>query len=373
MVPELSDAFMYTESAKDFWKVLNERYGQSNGPLIFQLERELSKVSQGNLSVASYFNKLKRCWDKLSNLNGIPSCTCGKMAECTCDLIKKFLAMDSRSKLMQFLMKLNDDYESVRSQILSTYPLPSVNKAYYIVQQVEKQRQVLSLSITILKDILEEKRISSLENLSRKGIINMFALIVNRKKAIKKGSRIAAQVVSEEMIEESPFGVMNDQEQIGMNKQGLDQQLVVAVCQEVMKMFNGKNPMVENGSSHHVYSNQASTSNADPITKQVVALGKGSNRLYICKPTPSMDVFTSSVSAFHEAYSNSVVTPFVPLNKESCSNFVMPKPSVTLDILHARLGHTSLSKMAHFPDCKNLDASHFHCDSCMVSKAHRLH
>nr|GFC51990.1 hypothetical protein CTI12_AA401880 [Tanacetum cinerariifolium] len=38
-----------------------ERYGQSNGLLIYQLERELSKITQGNLTIASYFNKLKKC------------------------------------------------------------------------------------------------------------------------------------------------------------------------------------------------------------------------------------------------------------------------------------------------------------------------
>ncbi|GKE68680.1 hypothetical protein Tco_1526752 [Tanacetum coccineum] len=39
-------------------------------------------------------------------------------------------------------MKLNNEYESVRSQILAMDPLPTVNKAYYIVQQIEKQKQV---------------------------------------------------------------------------------------------------------------------------------------------------------------------------------------------------------------------------------------
>lgn len=39
-------------------------------------------------------------------------------------------------------MKLNDEYESVRSQILAMDPLPTVNKEYYIVQYIEKQKQV---------------------------------------------------------------------------------------------------------------------------------------------------------------------------------------------------------------------------------------
>ncbi|GJX31720.1 hypothetical protein Tco_0241575 [Tanacetum coccineum] len=90
-------------SAQELWKVIAERYGQSDGPLIYKLERELSHISQGNLSIASYFNKLKR------------------------------------SKLIQFLIKLSDEYEAVRSQIMD--PLPNVNKAYNIVKQIEKHKQ----------------------------------------------------------------------------------------------------------------------------------------------------------------------------------------------------------------------------------------
>lgn len=123
-------------------KILLERYGQSNGPLIYHIERELSKVSQGNLTVAAYFTKIKKFWDELYTLNGIPTCSCGRMRECTCGITEKFLEIEGRSKLMQFLMRLNDDYEAVRSQILSMDPLPNVNRAYYIVQQVEKQKQV---------------------------------------------------------------------------------------------------------------------------------------------------------------------------------------------------------------------------------------
>ena len=41
-------------------------------------------------------------------------------------------------------MQLNDSYESVRSQTLSMDPLPTVNKAYYIVQLVKVQKQVTS-------------------------------------------------------------------------------------------------------------------------------------------------------------------------------------------------------------------------------------
>ena len=39
-------------------------------------------------------------------------------------------------------MGLNSSYDQTRGQILSMDPLPIVNHAYYILQQLEKQRQI---------------------------------------------------------------------------------------------------------------------------------------------------------------------------------------------------------------------------------------
>ncbi|GJT61758.1 retrovirus-related pol polyprotein from transposon TNT 1-94 [Tanacetum coccineum] len=85
-----------------------ERYRQNNGPLIYLLGWELRKITQGNLTISSLFNKLKKCWDELQNINGLPTCDYGRMTGCTCDVL--------------------------------------VNKAYYIVQQIEKQKQVTNYS-----------------------------------------------------------------------------------------------------------------------------------------------------------------------------------------------------------------------------------
>lgn len=42
-------------------------------------------------------------------------------------------------KLLQFLMRLNDSYEQARSQILMMVPLPTLNKAYSLL--IERERQ----------------------------------------------------------------------------------------------------------------------------------------------------------------------------------------------------------------------------------------
>ncbi|GJU21465.1 retrovirus-related pol polyprotein from transposon TNT 1-94 [Tanacetum coccineum] len=185
MVTELSKAFLYAQCACELWKEIGERYGQSNGPLIFQLERELSKINQGNLTIASFFNKLKKCWDELENLNGIPTCDCGKMRECTCNVLEKFMLRDTNSKLIQFLMKLNDGYESVRSK--------KAKKTGRIAAQVNSG-------------------------------------------------------FDEHFNGDSPFD-MGYENEVGMNQGGtVDSKLVEDVCQEMMKLFKGKGIIEDKGS-----------------------------------------------------------------------------------------------------------------------------
>lgn len=43
-------------------------------------------------------------------------------------------------QIIQFLMRLNDQYQSVKSQILLFEPLPPINKVLPIVLQEEKQQ-----------------------------------------------------------------------------------------------------------------------------------------------------------------------------------------------------------------------------------------
>nr|GEW04151.1 hypothetical protein CTI12_AA061570 [Tanacetum cinerariifolium] len=205
---------------------IEERYGQSNGPLIYQLERELSKITQGNLIIASLFNKCKKCWDELQNINGLPTCDCGRMRECTCDV----LAMD---------------------------PLPTVNKAYYIVQQIEKQKQVTNHSFkpTAFFANLNNKG----GNSRRKDNKGSRTDGKNHGKKAKKQGRIAANVClgfNDHFSADTPFDMGYENEIRTNSGGGVDKRLVAAVCQEMMKMFKGKKD--DNGISR----DHASTSHA---------------------------------------------------------------------------------------------------------------
>ncbi|GJS34095.1 retrovirus-related pol polyprotein from transposon TNT 1-94 [Tanacetum coccineum] len=78
----------------------------------------------------------------------------------------------------------------------------------------------------------------------------------------------------------------------------------------------------------------------DPSTKKVLAVGEGFNNLYICKPS-------SGSSTKH---------PSIPMPTFLVmSSFVykdVKTEDVTLDTSHARLGHTSVSKLIHVDSSK---------------------
>nr|GEX60030.1 retrovirus-related Pol polyprotein from transposon TNT 1-94 [Tanacetum cinerariifolium] len=198
----------------------------SNGPLIYQLKRELSHISQGSLSIASYFNKLKRCWDEMKNLNGLPTCTCGKMRDCSYGILDKFLEIDSRSKLMRFLMKLSKKEcksgGSNRSEFKRV--CTGCNQEGDLVKQC----------------------------FERIGYPDWY-----KGKKGKKDTRMATQItLDEHVIEDIPFDIgFENGITMGQNVM-FDQKLVAVVCSEVMKMF--KNKWVAEGGT--VNANQESSS-----------------------------------------------------------------------------------------------------------------
>ncbi|KAJ0098282.1 hypothetical protein Patl1_28009 [Pistacia atlantica] len=131
---DIVGAFLYASTAEELWSELKEHYGESNGPLIYQIQREIASVSQGNETISKYYTKLKKLWDELNCILPVPDCSCGSG--------KKMNDINSLNRLMQFLMGLNDSYDQLRSQVLVLEPLPTVNKAYSMALKVEKQREV---------------------------------------------------------------------------------------------------------------------------------------------------------------------------------------------------------------------------------------
>ncbi|KAK4385506.1 Retrovirus-related Pol polyprotein from transposon RE1 [Sesamum angolense] len=139
MTNRISKAFLYTKSSRQLWLDLEERYGENNGPLVYQLRRAIASVTQGTSTVVDYFNNLTALWDELECLMPTKTCTCGL---CTCGFTKITAEEDNLTKLVQFLMGLDDSFDGIRNQILVMDSFPSINKAYSMVLRVERQQMV---------------------------------------------------------------------------------------------------------------------------------------------------------------------------------------------------------------------------------------
>ncbi|KAL0355744.1 UNVERIFIED_CONTAM: hypothetical protein Sradi_4021300 [Sesamum radiatum] len=74
-------AFMFTTSARALLLEIEGRYSVSNGPLLYQLKREITLTWQGNQSVADYCFKMLR--DELMWLEPPPMCACNPLCVCT--------------------------------------------------------------------------------------------------------------------------------------------------------------------------------------------------------------------------------------------------------------------------------------------------
>ncbi|KAK4390138.1 hypothetical protein Sango_2077100 [Sesamum angolense] len=69
---EIVEAFMYKTYARDLWLDLQAKFGNSNGPMIYQIRRDISSVYQGTLSVTAYFTKVQKLWDEITVLEPTP-------------------------------------------------------------------------------------------------------------------------------------------------------------------------------------------------------------------------------------------------------------------------------------------------------------
>ena len=60
VVPTIAESLMCVPSAKELWTELDERFGEAQGPLIYQLNRDLVLLSQGNDPVSMYYSRMKK-------------------------------------------------------------------------------------------------------------------------------------------------------------------------------------------------------------------------------------------------------------------------------------------------------------------------
>nr|XP_016510904.1 PREDICTED: uncharacterized protein LOC107828156 [Nicotiana tabacum] len=87
---DLTDNLQYVNDAQKLWQELEDRYDQTNGAKLYQLQKEINDLSQGTLDITG--------------------CKCN----CTCGAKANMQKVEQDRRLIQFLMELNEVYTVVR-------------------------------------------------------------------------------------------------------------------------------------------------------------------------------------------------------------------------------------------------------------------
>ncbi|KAF8088092.1 hypothetical protein N665_0554s0022 [Sinapis alba] len=131
---EIYDSILYYQDAAEMWDDLFRRFKVNNLPRKYQLEQAVMTLKQGELDLSTYFTKKKILWEQLANTKS------SVVKKCDCDQVKELLEDAETSRIIQFLMGLNDNFNNVRGQILNMKPRPGLNDIYNMLDQDESQR-----------------------------------------------------------------------------------------------------------------------------------------------------------------------------------------------------------------------------------------
>jgi len=115
---EIYDSILYYQDAMEMWDDLFTRFKVNNLPRKYQLEQAVMTLKQGDLDLSAYFTKKKTLWEQLSNTRT------RTVKKCDCDQVKELLEEAETSRVIQFLMGLNDNFNNIRGQILNMKPRP---------------------------------------------------------------------------------------------------------------------------------------------------------------------------------------------------------------------------------------------------------
>ncbi|XP_015064933.1 uncharacterized protein LOC107010209 [Solanum pennellii] len=138
LTKEIAESVEYVFDSYEFWKDLEDRYDQTNGAKLYQIQREINELSQGTLDITAYYTKMKKLWEELSTLHIKVQYNCN----CICGAKDNMYKVEQDRRLIQFLMGLNEVYTVVRGNILMMNLLPSLAQTFSLLIQDEKHRDI---------------------------------------------------------------------------------------------------------------------------------------------------------------------------------------------------------------------------------------
>jgi len=106
---------------------------------ISDVQEIISSFKQGELIITNYFTQLKILWNELDIFCLLTA------SKCTCNAFVNVSKYKAQNHIVKFLRGLNDNYVTVRAQILLMDHLSSFNRVCSLITQQERQFFVINL------------------------------------------------------------------------------------------------------------------------------------------------------------------------------------------------------------------------------------
>ncbi|KAG7557416.1 Zinc finger CCHC-type superfamily [Arabidopsis suecica] len=133
---KIYSSILYIPTAAEIWKDLHTRFHKSNLPRLYKLRQQIHSLRQGSMDLSSYHTATQSLWEELASL------------QVTARTVEDLLAERETNKVIDFLMGLNDGYDTVGSQILMKKSLPSLSEVYNLLDQEDSQKSARLSSAT---------------------------------------------------------------------------------------------------------------------------------------------------------------------------------------------------------------------------------
>lgn len=118
---EIFTSFLNSESPNILWEEFKERYDISNGPMLYELLRDIYTLEQGSDSVRNYYSKLTQLWSSYESKN----------------------PPEEYERNLNFLMGFYESFHAIRGVLILQTPLPQHGKLYLLIMQEEKQKGIV--------------------------------------------------------------------------------------------------------------------------------------------------------------------------------------------------------------------------------------
>ncbi|XP_019153615.1 PREDICTED: uncharacterized protein LOC109150164 [Ipomoea nil] len=133
----IAESVLYFEFVKYIWKALKKRYSQADPHRIAEIQNEIFKNMQGNMTINEYFTKCNALWEQLNAMRPMPICEC--LPRCSCSLMSKIKKDREDDQVIRFLEGLNDEFETIKSGVLVMDPIPAMKKVLNMALKLERK------------------------------------------------------------------------------------------------------------------------------------------------------------------------------------------------------------------------------------------